>query len=383
MPPSPTFRIYLDLGDAFAKATAEGAPRPSGADGPARARVRFPSVVATRLLDPGAEGHTLLLDSSEPVLRPVDFDPRAHPRTGSYGGAQEFLEMASSRPAPPRSRFAGRLAAIYGADRQWLGIDPSDENVAALVHKALMLLCPPQFTDAEFVFVVDSGAKAAALSRYVSTLPRVAEFEVRTYRHAEARRLRVRLAGRTIDAPACAVAALPTEVVPDRQRRLLLIDIGHFRTKFAVFSAEGCELQDELPMGMADCVRRVLRDGPELGLVVDEFALIRALEGEGLRQGVIALGKRRFDIAAPLSTAQRAVEEELEKSVRRLLLEYYGRGGGICSTAVLLGGGAVVFGRSLGARLEACQIGLAATWIAPDPSFFLVAGAERMSASSQ
>jgi hypothetical protein len=375
MPPPPTLRIWLDLGDAFAKATAEGAPLPTGADGPTRARVRFPSVVATRLLDPRAEEHTLLLDPSEPVIRPVDFDPRAHPRTGSYGGAQEFLEMASSRPAPPRSRFAGRLAAIYGADRQWLGIDPSDENVAALVHKALMVLCPPQCTDAEMVLVLDSGAKAAAVSRYVSTLPRVAEFEVRTYRHPEARRLRVRLGGRTIDAPECAVAALPGEVAPDRHRRLLLIDIGHFRTKFSVFSAEGCELQEELPIGVADCVRRVLRDGPELGLVVDEFALIRALEGS--RQDVITLSKRRFDIGAPLRTARRAVEEELEKSLRRLLLEYYGRGGGICNAAVLMGGGAVALGRSFAARLEACQIGVGKTWIAPDPSFFLIQGAER------
>jgi hypothetical protein len=143
----------------------------------------------------------------------------------------------------------------------------------------------------------------------------------------------------------------------------------------AVFSAEGCELQAELQIGMADCVRTVLRDGPDLGLVVDEFALIRALEES--REDVITMGKRRFDIGAPLRSARRAVEEEVEKSVRRLLLEHYGRGAERCHAAVLLGGGAVVIGRSLAARLEACQIGLGTTWIAPDPSFFLVQGAER------
>jgi hypothetical protein len=376
MPAPKRLRIWLDLGDAFAKATSEEVSHPSRPGGPARASVRFPSVVATRLLNPGTEGHTLLLDSSEPVLRPVDFDPKGHPRTGSYGGAQEFLEMASAKPAPPRSRFAGRIAAIYGADRQWLGIEPSDENVAALVHKALMLLCPPECSEAEVVFVVDSGGKAAAVSRYVSALPRVVEFEVRTYQHPEPRRLRVRLDGRTIDAPECAVVALPAEVGPGRQRRLLLIDIGHFRTKLAVFSAEGCELQDQLPIGVADCVRRVLRDGPELGLVVDEFALIRALEGS--REDVITLGKRRFDIGALLGTARRAVEEEVEKNLRRRLLDHYGRGGESCNAAVLFGGGTVCVGRSLAARLEASRVGIGATWMAPDPSFFLLNGAERV-----
>jgi hypothetical protein len=373
MSPPETLRILLDLGDTFAKASAAVAHGPSGASGRAPARVRFPSVVATRLLDPSEKGHTLLLDSSEPLFRPVGFDPTAHPRTGSYAGAQEFLEMASSKPAPPRSRFTGRLAAIYGADRRWLGVEPSVENVAALVHKALMLLCPPRCGEAEVVFVVDSGVKAAAVSRYISTLPRFVEFEVRTYQQPKARRLCVQLEGSAIDAPECAVAALPAEVAPGLHRRLLLVDIGHFRTKLAVFSAEGCELQEQLPIGMADCVRRVLRDGQEFGLVVDEFALIRALEAA--REGTITMGKRRFDISVPLHHAWRAVEEELEKSIRRLLFDHYGRRGESCGASVLFGGGAVALGSSLAARLEASQIGIGATWIAPDPSFLLIHGA--------
>jgi hypothetical protein len=364
-------RICLDLGDAFAKAI--GQSEADTLEGAARSRIRFPSVVATRLLEPEGDGHTLVVDSSELVPRPIDFDPRAHPRTSSYDGSREFLEMTRSKPAPPRSRFAGRLAAIYGADRCWLGVDPSDENVAALVHKTLMMLCPLECRDAEVVFVVDSGAKAAAVSRYVSTLPRTAEFEVRTYRQPEVRRLQVRLEGRSIDAAECAVAALPANVGPGRSRRLLLVDIGHFRTKLAMFSGDGCELQEQLPIGVADCVKRVLRDGQELGLVADEFAVIRALESS--QQDVISVGKRRFDIAVPLHAARRAVEEELEKSLRRLLLEHYGRSGASCDAAVILGGGAVVVGSSLAARLEACQIGLGATWVAPEPSFFLLEGA--------
>jgi hypothetical protein len=119
----------------------------------------------------------------------------------------------------------------------------------------------------------------------------------------------------------------------------------------------------------------VLRDGPDLGLVADEFALIRALEGS--QQDVITVGKRRFDIGALLRTARRGVEEELEKNLRRLLLEQYARGGGSCDEAVLFGGGALVLGSGLAARLEACQIGLGATSVAHDPSFLLIDGAER------
>jgi hypothetical protein len=241
------------------------------------------------------------------------------------------------------------------------------------VNKALMLLCPADCSSAELVFVVDSGAKAAAVSRYVSALPRTVAFEVRTYREPEPRRLRVLLRGSCVDAAACAAAALPPEMAPGPDRRVLLIDIGHFRTKLAVFSRDGCDLQEQLPFGMADCVRRVLRDGQELGLVADEFAVIRALERSS--KDVITVGKGRFDIGGPLLRARRGLEEELEKSVRRLLLEHYGRVGESCKAAAIFGGGAVTLGPSLAARLQACEVGLGANWVAPDPNFFLLEGA--------
>jgi hypothetical protein len=144
----------------------------------------------------------------------------------------------------------------------------------------------------------------------------------------------------------------------------------------AVFSGEGCELQEQLPIGVADCVRRVLRDGPELGLVADEFALIRVLESS--QKDVVTLGKGSFDIGDPLRAARRGVEEELEKGLRRVLLDHYGRRGESCEAAVVFGGGAVVVGPSLAARLDAGQIGLRATWVAPDPNFLLIDGAERL-----
>jgi hypothetical protein len=124
----------------------------------------------------------------------------------------------------------------------------------------------------------------------------------------------------------------------------------------------------------------VLRDGSELGLVADEFALIRALEGA---QGdVISVGKRRFDLGVPLRTARQAVEEELDKNLQRVLLDYYGRSGHGCAAAVIFGGGSVAVGASIASRLEACRMGLDATWIAPDPNFFLIEGAERLVARS-
>jgi len=319
--------------------------------------------------------HQLGFDPHQAVARPLDFDARAYPRTRSYEGAEAFVEMAASRPPGPGSRFAGRLAAIYGADRQLLGNSPSDENVTALVHKALILLCAEDRCDAEVVFVVDSGAKAASVSRYVATLPRTIEFALRSYRRPHERRLHVRLRAEIIDAAESAVAALPAELDLGRRRQVLLVDIGHLRTKLAVVSDSGCELQEQLPIGMADCVRRVMRDGQELGLVEDEFAVVRALESAP--EHVISIGERRFDIRVPLGNARRAIEEELSLGIRRIVLAQFGRRGESCQAVAILGGGAAAIGRGLAARLEASNIGLRTVWVAPDPSFLLLEGARK------
>ena len=313
----------------------------------------------------------LLVDSREPLLRSPDFDAEAHPRTRSYEGAQAFIEQSASTPAPPGSRFAGRLAAVYGSDRQWLGKHASAENVEALVHKALMLVCADERCDAEVVFVVDTGAKAATVARYVATLPRSIDFAVRSHGRAAVRTLHVRLSAEIIDAATSAIAALPTGI----GQRLLLIDVGHFRTKMALLSGNGCERQEQLELGVADCVRRVLRDGQDQGLVADEFAVVRALENA--RGDAISIGERRFDIGSPLESARRALEEELARGVRRLLLEQYERCGDSCHAAAIIGGGAASVGAGLAARLEASAIGLRTVWVTPDPSFLLVEGARQ------
>jgi hypothetical protein len=157
------------------------------------------------------------------------------------------------------------------------------------------------------------------------------------------------------------------------KRRLLLIDVGHFRTKFALLSENGCELQSELELGSADCVRRVLRDGQDRGLVADEFAVVRALEV--VRENAISVNGRRVDVGAPLESARRALEEELVRAVHRLLLEQYERSGESCQAAAVIGGGAASLGASLAARLEASAIGLRTVWVSPDPNFLLVEGA--------
>jgi hypothetical protein len=124
----------------------------------------------------------------------------------------------------------------------------------------------------------------------------------------------------------------------------------------------------------------VLRDGQDQGLVADEFAVVRALESA--REHAIAIAGRRFDIRAPLESARRALEEELTRNVRRLLLEHYERCGESCEAAAIIGGGAASIGAGLAARLEASELGLRRVWVTPDPSFLLTNGA-RQSRPSQ
>jgi hypothetical protein len=308
-------------------------------------------------------------------MRPHDFDPKAHPRTRSFDGAEAFLESVMSKPPMAGARFAGQLAAVYGVDRQWLGNQPTPRNIELLVHKALMLVCPEAGCDADVVFVVDGGAKAAAVSEYAAGAPRTIECAVRSMRRPEARVMRVRLDAALIDSAECAVASLPAEIGPGRGQSLLLVDIGHMRTKVALFSGDECEIQEPLDLGVADCVRRVLQNGQEAGLVADEFAVVRALENAS--DHVISIGERRFDVRAPLAAARRTLEEELARGVQRVLRERYRRRGEGCQVAAIVGGGAAVLGRGLAARLQAPEIALRTVWVTPDPSFQLAEGARR------
>jgi hypothetical protein len=362
-------RLYLDPGDAFTKALARSDTR--------RTRVRFPSVVARGLLQGGPEMSQLLLDAREALLRPTAFQRDDYPRTRSFPGADAFVQEVRQRPPGPASRFAGRLAAVYGADREMLGTHPTPENIDALVHKALMLLCgDADRCDVEATFVVDAGAKALAMKHYVETLPKTAVIERRSYRRREPRRLEMSLRGNLIDAAQCIAAVLPAETELERLGRLLFVDVGYFRTKLAVVSRDGCEHQEQLDrFGAFDCVRRILRDEQEQGLVEDEYAVLLALEEA--RSGVLQIAGRRFDIQRALGSARVALEQELARAVQRVIVEDYGRGGDMCRAVVVIGGGAALMGQGLAQRLQTRELGVSTLRVGCDTPYWLVEGAER------
>lgn len=286
--------------------------------------------------------------------------------------------MARSRGHPAAgARFAGRLAVLYGEDRVTLGERANQDNVDALVHKALLKVGSGVQT-VEIVYVVDSGPKSASIERY-STTPRDVEMLRWTFTSPEPERLAFRVTGRIVDAAACAAAALPDEFPFERLGRALVIDIGYVRTKLAIVTPEGCEHQEELDgLGFSDCVRRILRDGQDQGLVADEFAVIWALERS--RQ-TIELSGRVFDVRAMLESARGALVQELGRSVRRLLSRHFGRVAVGCSAVVILGGGAVVLGKHLASELRTLGLGLETIWVPPDPGFTLLQGARKLAST--
>src|SRR5262245_32797728 len=123
--------LFLDLGDVFTKGLCIGNAR--------RERLRFPSVVAHQLLSGGPEMTKLVFDEQVQLPRPTDFEARRFPRTRSFSGSDAFVREVRGQPPAPGARFAGGIAAVYGADRELLGAQPSLENVDALVRKALLL----------------------------------------------------------------------------------------------------------------------------------------------------------------------------------------------------------------------------------------------------
>ncbi len=362
--------LLLDLGDAFTKGIAVEAGRTQ--------RLRFPSVVASRLLSGDEESAPLLVDDRQALPRPADFDPSRYPRTRSYPGGEEFLSEVRGQLAA-QARFAGWPAAAYGQDRQLLGNHPTSENITTLVRKALILLSGSGFdcSDTQLVFVVDQGAKAEAVLRYAEAAPWSATIVVQGFKRQSPRRIRLEVRCSVIDGAPCAVAALPDEIGVERVERLLLIDIGYLRTKLAIVSAAGCEHQEQLAgLGVSDCVQRILRDGQEQGLVEDEFAVIRAMEHPD--GGELEVAGRRFDIGKTLASAQRALEEELARAARRVVVDLYGRGGAVCRGVAIVGGGAAVVGAGLAKRLRALELGLETAWVADDTDFLLATGAQRL-----
>lgn len=365
-PRDASLRLFLDLGDLFTKALAV---RDSAR------RVRFPSVVAHELLDDGSVADRLLLYSEARMQRPMGYDSSQHRRLRSYPGKRQELQTARARGHPAAgARFAGRMAVLFGADRVTLGESSEEENVDALVHKAL-LKTASGCRDVEIVYVVDEGAKAASIQRYAGT-PRSIHMLRWTFESPDPEPMRLEVTGRIVDAADCVAAALPEEIGLTTVGRVLIIDIGYTRTKLAIVTPEGCQRQAQLPsLGYSDCVWRVLRDGQDQGLVEDEFAIIWALERG---KGILEVAGRRFDVGAMLEKAADAVVVELARAVQRVLAADFGRHAEMCRTVALVGGGTVGLGEGLSARLRALDVGLETVWICPDPSYVLVEGARAL-----
>jgi hypothetical protein len=317
------------------------------------------------------------VDADDDVPRPTGFDPQDYPRTRSYPGSDEYLDEVREKPGAG-ARFAGRLAAIYGADRERLGSHPTRDNVDALVRKAIILLrsAVHGVECADAVFVLDPGAKAEAVHGYVAESPRELTIAVRSLRDKEPARIQLTLRGRVADAAECAVAALPPEMGLDRVGRVLIADVGYSRTKLAIMSERGCEHQQDCQgLGVSDCVRRILRDGQEQGLVEDEFAVIQGLERS---QSTIEVAGRRFDLTSTLVSATRSLEEELLRAVARVVLDHYGRYGEPCHGVAITGGGAAIVGAGLADRVRASDLGVNLVWVANDTSYLLLEGAARI-----
>jgi hypothetical protein len=310
MVPSPdgvaSLRLYLDLGDVFTKTLAVR---------DRSRRARFPSVIAHALLDEAPAADRLLLYSETPMQRLAGYDPSRHSRLRSYPGGEEKLRAARDRGHPAAgARFAGRLAVLYGADRMTLGESCTEESVDALVHKAL-LKTARGCRDVEIVYVVDEGVKSASIERYASD-PRTIEMLRWTLERPDPEPMRLDVTGRVVDAADCVAAVLPEELAVAAAGRLLVVDIGYTRTKLAVITPDGCERQAQVSLGFSDCVRRVLRDGQDQGLVEDEFAVIWALERS---RRIITVAGRRFDVGAMLRTAASAAVVELGRAVQRVV----------------------------------------------------------------
>lgn len=363
-----SFNLFLDLGDIFSKALAEGDVR--------RAAVRYPSVIAHTLLSGGREMEALVLDDELVLPRLSDFDSRQYPRTRSFRGSDDFVRFVKNRPTVQQPRFAGGIAAVYGADRLLLGKHPTTENVDALVKKAFLLIVSKDRAEADVVFVIDTGTKADAVLRYVEARTFEYAIEIQNYRQRTSRKMYITASVRCVDAMACARAVLPPEVATERVGRTLIIDIGYLRTKFAIVSETACEHQQQVDgLGVSDCVHRILRDGQEQGLVEDEFAIVRALET--CRPESLQIAGRRFDVRRILDSSRASLRDEIVRVGRRIALDHLARSGDNVRALAIIGGGASLIGDALAERLKA-ELGFRAAWIAAPDDQVLLRGARRI-----
>jgi hypothetical protein len=359
--------LFLDLGDLFTKGLIVDE------EGHAR-RLRFPSAVARRLLgtEPPTTGDDLVLASGGAPLRPLDFDPAEHPRAASYPGGEEFLHEARGR-LDGDAVLCGWLAAAYGADREVLGLKPTVDTVRLLTRKALLAAAPPA-GPLTVEFIVDTGLKAQLICQYAASVSGEVSVEGRSLRGGAARLVRPEVRGQVDDAPECAAAFARQDAALRAADRVLVLDVGYFRTKLAIVSETlGCELQSEhADLGVVDCVRRVMRDAQSEGLVGDEYALARALES---RRDVVDLAKRRFGIADVVTGAAADLATGVERVVRAELQADFTRSGRPCPGAIIMGGGAVYVGEAVAKLLKAPAVGVKTVRVTTEPSFALVEGA--------
>ncbi|MDH5672159.1 MAG: hypothetical protein OEZ06_08420 [Myxococcales bacterium] len=355
--------LYLDLGDLLTKGLVCDSRRAK--------RLRYPSVVAHRLLDERGDGGELLIDAQRELTRLEDFDPDSYRRTRSYPRAAQQLQAADPVAG---ARFAGWLAARLGADRELLGSHPSQDNIDALVRKALMQATASGFTLSKLrvILLVDHGAKTDAIMAYGRERKDVVLAQHRVGGE-EVTRLKLSLDFEVLDSAPCALAGLGDRF--DLPARLLIVDIGYLRSKLVIFGPAGCEFQGEArDLGVSDCVRRLMRDEQEHGLVEDELAVVRALEHS---QQTIEVAGRRFPIEATLDKARRGLSEELAQEVKRTLLSHYGRHPEPIGTVALIGGGAPLVGRQLASALGDLDLGLDTIHVEPKPNHLLIDGARR------
>jgi hypothetical protein len=341
--------------------------------------VRFPSAVAHALVGaapPAADD--LLLGDPGAFVRPAGFDPARAPRVRSYPGGDDFLRQART-PSHLRVTLCGWLAAAYGADRVLLAEQPSPAAIEALTHKALLSSGAAE-GPVDLVYVVDTGVKARVLAGVAAEIHGELTLTAQSFRAPGARRLRFTVGGEVVDAPACAAAVLPPEVLAAAGGGVLLLDVGFRRTKAAVVSREGCVLQTEHePLGFADCVRRILRDAQDHGLVEDEFAVIRALEAA---PRLLAIAGRQFAVGEILDRAVADLADAVARAAARDLADDFGRRGAACGAAAIFGGATPIVGPAIAARLRAADLGLRTIWLPPEPNGLLLAGARRLQAIS-
>jgi hypothetical protein len=118
-----------------------------------------------------------------------------------------------------------------------------------------------------------------------------------------------------------------------------------------------------------------MRDGQDQGLVEDEFAVIRALEACSAER--FDIGGRAFDVRKTFAAARTALESELVRVARRIIIQDCERSGVLCTALAIIGGGAAVVGKNVGEALRS-ELGIHESWIGQSDREWLLEGASAL-----